>query len=165
MKGAVGCIGPFVFQGLSGRAKMKIALGSDHAGWRLKETVKGHLAAKGLTIKDFGPERAESCDYAEYALKVAVAVAAGEFERGILICGTGLGMSMAANRIKGVRAALCYNEYLARMSRAHNNANVLCLGERVIGEGLALSILDVWLAVDFEGGRHQRRVDIFDQAG
>lgn len=144
---------------------MRILLGSDHAGWNLKTTIKAHLSSKGYQVSDFGPETAESCDYSEYALKVARAVAARECERGILICGTGLGMSMAANRVKGVRAALCSSEYMARMSRAHNDSNILCLGERVIGVGLALSILDAWLGTGFEGGRHQRRLDIFDQVG
>ncbi len=143
---------------------MKIVLGSDHAGWILKEKFKERLVELGYECVDAGPEKALSCDYSEYALKVARAVAAGEFERGVLICGTGLGMSMAANRVKGARAALCCNEFHARMSRAHNNANILCLGERVTGQGLALSILETWLATEFEGGRHQRRVEIFDQA-
>ncbi|MDY6852051.1 MAG: ribose 5-phosphate isomerase B, partial [Thermodesulfobacteriota bacterium] len=131
---------------------MRILIGSDHAGWNLKAAVKAHLSSTGHQVSDAGPEKAESCDYSEYALKVAEAVAAQECERGILICGTGLGMSMAANRVKGVRAALCSNEYMARMSRAHNDSNILCLGERVTGEGLALSILDAWTGTGFEGG-------------
>jgi len=143
---------------------MKIVVGSDHAGWEHKEAIKKHLLEAGHDVTDAGPGQGESCDYSANALKVARAVAGGEAERGILICGTGLGMSMAANRVKGVRAALCTDEYMARMSRAHNNATILCLGQRVIGVGLALSILDAWMATDFEGGRHQRRVDIFDQA-
>ena len=143
---------------------MKIIVGSDHAGWDHKESIKKHLEEKGFAVTDVGPEEPESCDYSANALTLAHVVAAGQFERGILICGTGLGMSMAANRVKGVRAALCTDEYSARMSRAHNNANVLCMGQRVVGIGLALAILDAWLEAEFEGGRHQRRVDIFDRA-
>ncbi len=143
---------------------MSIVIGSDHAGWNLKNAIKEHLEAAGYEVTDVGPDAAESCDYSENALKVARFVADGDYSKGILICGTGLGMSMAANRVHGVRAALCWTEYLARMSRAHNNANVLCLGEWVTGVGLALSILDVWLQTEFEGGRHQRRIDIFDRA-
>ena len=142
---------------------MKIIIGSDHAGLALKAALKTVLEDVGHSVEDAGPETTESTDYSRYALQVARAVASKEFDRGILICGTGLGMSMAANRIRGVRAALCHNEFMARMSRAHNDANVLCLGERVIGLGLALSILDAWIGTDFEGGRHQRRLDIFDQ--
>ncbi|MBW2322607.1 MAG: ribose 5-phosphate isomerase B [Deltaproteobacteria bacterium] len=115
------------------------------------------------SIEDAGPEEAKSCDYPDYGLKVARAVAEGSYEQGILICGTGLGMSMVANRIKGVRAALCQNEFQGRMARAHNNANVLVLGERVLGSDLALSILDAYLETNFEGERHQRRIDLFDQ--
>ncbi|MFH1135937.1 MAG: ribose 5-phosphate isomerase B [Pseudomonadota bacterium] len=143
---------------------MKIVIGSDHAGFFLKENIKNHLEKKGLEVTDLGPEEALGCDYSVKALEAGRAVVQGRAERGILICGTGLGMSMAANRIKGVRAALCTNEYLAKMSRAHNNANILALGERVIGPGLALAIVDAWLETEFEGGRHQRRIDIFDEA-
>ncbi|MEW6265519.1 MAG: ribose 5-phosphate isomerase B [Thermodesulfobacteriota bacterium] len=138
---------------------MKAILGSDHAGFELKAAVKAHLEKRGLAVTDAGTHSTERCDFPVYALKVARAVAAGEFERGILICGTGLGMSMAANRVPGARAALCTTEYQARMSRAHNNANLLCLGQRVIGQGLALAILDVWLETPFEGGRYQQRLD------
>ena len=144
---------------------MKILIGSDHAGLNLKAAVISHLKDQGHDVTDAGPDSADSCDYSEYALQVARAVANGEYERGVLVCGTGMGMSMAANRVKGIRAALCTNEFLARMSRAHNNANVLCLGERNLGQGLALSICDVWMNTEFEGGRHQRRIDIFDQVG
>lgn len=143
---------------------MKVIIGSDHAGWNLKERFKSHLNPAIYAVTDAGPERPESCDYSVYALQVARAVADGIYERGILICGTGLGMSMAANRVKSVRAALCFNEFMARMSRAHNNANILCLGERVIGVDLALAILDAWMETEFEAGRHQRRIDVFDRA-
>lgn len=144
---------------------MKIIIGSDHAGLNLKAALISHLTDQGHDVTDAGPHSAESCDYSNYALQVAHAVADGGYERGILVCGTGMGMSMAANRVNGARAALCTNEFLARMSRAHNNANVLCLGERNLGQGLALSICDAWMNTDFEGGRHQRRIDIFDKAG
>lgn len=144
---------------------MKILIGSDHAGLNLKAALISHLSDAGHDVTDAGPNSTDSCDYSQYALQVARAVADGDYERGILVCGTGLGMSMAANRVKGIRAALCTNEFLARMSRAHNNANILCLGERNLGQGLALSICDTWMETDFEGGRHQRRIDIFDQVG
>lgn len=142
---------------------MKIIVGSDHGGLSIKKLVLERLAEKGVDVTDAGPNTAESCDYPDYAFKVANAVAAGEYDGGVLICGTGLGMSMAANRVPGVRAALCTSEFHARMSRAHNNANVLCLGERTTGPGLALSILDVWLESGFEGGRHLRRIEKIDQ--
>lgn len=143
---------------------MKLAVGSDHGGFNFKQLIKTHLTDAGHEVVDFGPEKQECCDYPEFGLKVARSVAAEEFDQGILICGTGLGMSMTANRVKGVRAALCSNEFMARMARNHNNANVLVLGERVIGSDLALSIVDAYLNADFEGGRHQRRIDLFDYA-
>ena len=139
-----------------------IAIGCDHGGYALKQEVMRHLDELGLAYKDFGTYSEESCDYPIYGEAVARAVAGGECERGILICGTGIGMSMAANRIPGIRAALCLNEYLARMTRLHNDANVLCLGERVIGQGLAASIVDAFMDTAFEGGRHQRRVDLIE---
>ncbi|MBW2621945.1 MAG: ribose 5-phosphate isomerase B [Deltaproteobacteria bacterium] len=142
---------------------MKIIVGSDHAGFNFKEMILACLDEHGHTVSDAGPEDKSSCDYPDYAFKVARAVANGQFDRGVLICGTGLGMSYAANRVKGVRAALCMNEYQARMSRAHNNANILVLGERAVGPDVALSMLEVWLETEFEGGRHQRRVELFDQ--
>ena len=142
---------------------MKVVIASDHAGLNLKTVVRNHLSDQAVEVTDLGPETPESVDYSSYALTLARSVAGHEYDLGILICGTGLGMSMAANRVSGVRAALCLNEYMARMARAHNNANVLCLGERVIGQGLALAIVDAWLTTEFEGGRHQRRIDIFDR--
>ncbi len=141
---------------------MKIALACDHAGRRLKAAVLEHLTNQGLAVEDMGPPDAlERVDYPDYATAVATAVAAGRFDLGILICGTGTGMAMAANRIRGVRAASCDHEFLARMARAHNNANILALGERVVGEGLALAIVEVFLATAYEGGRHQARLDKF----
>lgn len=142
---------------------MKIITGSDHGGYNLKRIINEHMAAKGHQVMNAGTDTGDSCDYSHYALIVARSVAAGEYDRGILVCGTGLGMSMAANRIGGIRAALCLNEYMARMARAHNNANILCLGERTTGDQLALSIVDAWLEAEFEGGRHERRINLFDR--
>lgn len=137
---------------------MKIALGSDHGGYNLKEQIKKYLAEKGIEFKDFGTNSTDSCDYPEFAFSVANAVANREFDRGILICGTGIGVSIAANKVKGIRAALCSDTFSARMSREHNDANILCLGERVIGVGLAIDILETWLKTGFSGGRHQVRI-------
>jgi ribose 5-phosphate isomerase B len=142
---------------------MNIVIGSDHAGFRLKELVKSHLERRGHRVEDAGPSAPESCDYPVYGLKVARRVASGAYEQGVLICGTGLGMSMAANRVRGARAALCTSEFQARMARAHNDANILVLGERVVGSELALAILDAYLETRFEGGRHERRVALLDQ--
>jgi ribose 5-phosphate isomerase B len=139
-----------------------VFLGSDHAGLELKAMVAAHLAAAGHTVVDLGPSEAKSVDYPDFAKAVCAKVLETPGAAGILICGTGIGMSMAANRIPGIRAALCGNEYLARMTRLHNDANVLCLGERVIGQGLAASIVDVFMDTAFEGGRHQRRVDLIE---
>jgi ribose 5-phosphate isomerase B len=138
-----------------------VVIGSDHAGVLLKKLLADHLAAAGHTVVDVGPADAKSVDYPLYAASVCDAVLA-QNALGILICGTGLGMSMTANRRPGIRAALCCNEFMARMARLHNDANVLCLGERVTGQGLALSITDAFLAAAFEGGRHQRRLDLME---
>lgn len=149
-------------EGASGKG-MKIIMGSDHAGFGLKEACKKHLEDAGAYhIYDAGVFSRDSSDYPKVAHRVAQAVSRGEYARGILICGSGLGMSMAANRHRGVRAALCHNIYSARLSRLHNDANILAMGERVLGEGLALEILDVFLDTAFEGGRHQRRVEQID---
>jgi len=139
---------------------MKLAIASDHAGLALKASIVDHLRAKGHDVEDLGPHAADSVDYPSFAVPVAQGVASGRFDRGILICGTGMGMSIAANKVRGVRAALCTSELVARMSRAHNDANVLCLGERITGGGLALAITDAFVDGPFEGGRHQRRVDL-----
>lgn len=139
-----------------------ILVGSDHAGFALKELVKKRLAVLGFEAEDVGCFSEASCDYPIFARDLCEKIQQNVAKKGVLICGTGLGMSMAANRFKGVRAALCANEYHARMSRAHNDSNVLCLGARVLGRDLALSILEVWLATEFEGGRHQGRVDIIE---
>ncbi|NPA12443.1 MAG: ribose 5-phosphate isomerase B [Aquificae bacterium] len=139
---------------------MRIAIGSDHAGFDYKEIVKKHLQEKGFEVIDKGTFSKESVDYPVYGEAVGRAVAEGEADRGIVICGTGIGISIAANKVKGVRAALCTNEYMARMSRKHNNANVLSFGARVLGIDVALGIVDVFLSTDFEGGRHERRVNL-----
>lgn len=141
---------------------MKIAIGADHAGFELKEHIKLYLSGMGHQVEDYGTNSADSCDYPDLARPVAEAVSHGKAERGVLICGAGLGMSMAANKIKFVRAALCSEPYSARMSRQHNDANVLCMGARMIGIGMAEEILKEFLNTEFEGGRHQRRIEKID---
>ncbi|WP_434564764.1 ribose 5-phosphate isomerase B [Thermoanaerobacterium thermosaccharolyticum] len=136
-----------------------IAIGSDHGGYELKEAIKKHLDEKGIEYKDFGTFSEESVDYPDYALKVAEAVASGQFEKGILLCGTGVGISIAANKVPGVRAANVSDAFSARYSKEHNNANVLCMGGRVVGPGLAAILVDEWLNAEFQGGRHQKRLD------
>jgi ribose 5-phosphate isomerase B len=136
-----------------------ILIGSDHAGFSLKTFLKEVMEQDGLQVVDVGCAADISCDYPDYAHLLCERIQSGEASRGVLICGTGLGMSMAANRFRGIRAALCTSEYQARMSRAHNDANVLILGGRVTGVEIALSILRTWLETSFEGGRHQRRID------
>ena len=135
-----------------------IAIGSDHGGFALKQEIMKHLEEKGLEYKDFGTYNEESCDYPVYGAAVARAVANGECDRGILICGTGIGISIAANKIEGIRAANCTDCYMAEMTRRHNDANILALGARVVGSGLALKIVDTFLETGFEGGRHAKRV-------
>ncbi len=136
-----------------------ILIGSDHAGFSLKNFLKEVMEQDGLQVVDVGCAADISCDYPDYARLLCERIQSGEAARGVLICGTGLGMSMAANRFRGIRAALCTSEYQARMSRAHNDANVLIIGGRVTGVEMALSILRTWLETSFEGGRHQRRID------
>lgn len=143
--------------------KIKIAIGSDHGGFGYKASIIKALQVKGYDIVDMGTYSPQSCDYPIIAKKVARAVAKGDFEKGILVCGTGIGMSMAANKVKGIRAAVCGDTFSARATRAHNNANILCLGQRVVGEGLALDIVDIWLTTKFEGGRHERRVNMIEE--
>ncbi|MGQ9557634.1 MAG: ribose 5-phosphate isomerase B [Desulfurispora sp.] len=138
---------------------MKIAIAADHGGFRLKQEIVRYLEQQGYQYKDFGTYSEEAVDYPDYALPVARAVAAGQFDRGIICCGTGIGVCIVANKVPGVRAALCHDTFSARASREHNNANVLTLGERVIGTGLALQIVETWLNSQFAGGRHARRVD------
>ena len=140
---------------------MKIAIGSDHGGYLLKQTIVEQLTGLGHDVDDVGCFGPESVNYPDYARQVCEWIEEGRVEVGILICGTGLGMSMAANRFPQVRAALCHEPFSARMSREHNNANVLCLGERVTGSGLAKDIVAVWLTTPFAGGRHQQRIEQF----
>ncbi len=137
----------------------KVIFGSDHAGLILRAVAIRVAREKGLEVEDLGPFSADSVDYPDYARAVAEAVASGQARFGVLVCGTGIGMSISANKVKGVRAAHCTTEYEARMARAHNDANVLCLGERVLGVGQAGAVVATFLAQPFEGGRHQRRVD------
>lgn len=136
-----------------------IALGCDHGGYALMQAVKKHLDELNLEYRDFGTYSEDSCDYPDYAEPAANAVASGECEKGILICGTGIGISIAANKVKGIRAALCSDCFSAEATRRHNDANMLAMGARVLGEGLALKIVDTFLTTPFDGGRHQRRIE------
>jgi len=137
----------------------RIIAGSDHAGLRLRAEAVRIAREKGFEVEDLGPFAGDSVDYPDYARRVAEAIAAGRARFGLLVCGTGIGMSIAANKVQGVRAALCGSEFEARMARAHNDANVLCLGERVLGAGLAGAVVAAFLEQAFEGGRHQQRLD------
>lgn len=136
-----------------------IAIASDHGGYGLKEHIKAYLAAKGITCEDFGTDSAESCDYPVFGAAAARAVAEGRCERGIVICTTGIGISIAANKVNGVRCALCAEPLSAEMARRHNDANMLAMGAGLVGPNLATRIVEVFLNTPFEGGRHQRRVD------
>lgn len=141
---------------------MKIAIGSDHAGFPMKERIRSLLVSTGHDVEDMGTHSLESVHYPVIAKQVARSVASGKNERGILVCGTGIGMCMAANRVPGIRAALCHDVYTARMSREHNDSNILCLGGRVIGQGLAEEMVKVWIGTPFAGGRHAERIAMFD---
>jgi ribose 5-phosphate isomerase B len=141
---------------------LPVAIASDHGGFRLKDHLKGLLDKWGWKTEDLGTNGPDSVDYPEFGARLSRGVAAGKYCLGVLVCGTGLGMSMTANRYRGVRAALCTSEYMARMARAHNDANVLCLGERVLGLGLAEDILKTFLDGEFEGGRHARRIQAIE---
>jgi len=141
---------------------MKIALAADHGGFELKEKIKEHLQQKGIEFLDLGCNAEASVDYPDYGRACGEAVMRGDAERGIVVCGTGIGISIAANKVKGIRCALCTSLFMAEMSRKHNNANMLALGGRILETELALSIVDMWLTTEFEGGRHQRRVDLLD---
>ena len=141
---------------------MKIAIGADHGGYPLKDAVIAHLKKNGYECMDFGCYSPERCDYPVYGEKVARAVAGGECDLGVLICGTGIGISLAANRVKGIRAAVCSEPYSAQLTREHNNANIICFGARVVGEGTALMIVDSFLNAKFMGGRHAERVAMLD---
>ncbi|NLT46930.1 MAG: ribose 5-phosphate isomerase B [Clostridiales bacterium] len=142
---------------------MKLALAADHGGYELKELIIGYLSNRDdLELIDLGTNSCDSVDYPKYGRECAELVAAGQADRGIVFCGTGIGISIAANRIKGVRCALATNVFMAEMSRKHNNANMLALGGRVLSPEEAIAIVDVWLSTEFEGGRHQRRIDLLD---
>jgi ribose 5-phosphate isomerase B len=141
---------------------MKIMMACDHAGLELKQKLKRHLLGLQGDVEDIGTHDGNSVDYPEYAARVARAVASGEVDRGILVCGSGIGMCMTANRFRGVRAVQVSEPFSARMSRRHNDSNVLCLGGRFIGEALAVEILDTWLLEPFDGGRHQKRLDLIE---
>ena len=138
---------------------MKISMGSDHAGFPLKEHLKAYLTAQGHEVTDFGTHSTESCDYPDFGAPAAQALARGEVDRAVLVCSTGIGISMTANKIRGVRCALCSEPLSAELTRRHNNANCLALGGNLIGPGMAETIVDVFLNTPFDGGRHQRRVD------
>ena len=141
---------------------MRIIIGADHAGYPMKEKVKAFLQDRGITVEDVGTHSDKSVDYTDFGKAVARKVSDGSFQRGILICGTGLGMSMVANRFPGVRAALANDLFSAIMSRRHNDSNVLAMGGRLIGDALALQLVEAWLETPFEGGRHQRRLEKMD---
>ena len=138
---------------------MKIAIGCDHGALALKNAVKAHLEKKGYEVCDYGTYTLDSCDYPDFAEKAAKAVASGECEKGIVMCTTGIGISIAANKVKGIRCALLSDVMSARLTRQHNDTNMMAIGAGVVGEMLALEIIDTWLGTEFEGGRHQRRVD------
>ena len=137
-----------------------LAIACDHGGYAYKQTIMQHLADREIEYRDFGTFSPDSCDYPDYAQPVAKAVASGECEKGILICGTGIGMSIAANKVRGIRAAVCGDSFSARATREHNDANILCLGGRVIGQGLACMMADLFLTTEFIGAQHTRRLDM-----
>jgi ribose 5-phosphate isomerase B len=137
----------------------KLAIASDHAGFELKESIVAFLHTMGVELKDFGPKNSDRVDYPDYGITIAKAIQEKKIERGILICGTGVGMSIVVNRFPGIRGTLCADLYTAKMCREHNDSNILIMGGRVIGKGLAEEIVDTWLNTSFEGGRHQKRLD------
>ncbi len=143
-------------------SEKRIIIGCDHGGLNLKNKVVEHLKEICYEVEDVGTYTTESVDYPIYAKKVAHAVADGKYEKGIIICGTGIGVSIVANKVKGIRASLCGDTFSAKATRQHNNSNILCMGERVIGAGLALDIVDIWLTTEYEGGRHQKRIDMME---
>jgi len=142
-----------------------IIIGSDHAAFDMKNCIKDYLTKLNITVEDVGAYNTESVDYPVYAKKVAQLVSSGTYEKGILLCGTGIGMSLVANRFKNIRAALCNDLFSAKMSRVHNDSNILVMGARVIGDVLAKEIVSVWLQTSFEGGRHQNRLNLFNALG
>lgn len=142
---------------------MKIGIGNDHVAVEMKNEIKKYLEEKGHIVLDYGTDSTERCDYPIYGVKVARAVVSSKVDRGILICGTGVGISLAANKVKGIRAVVCSEPYSAVLSRQHNNTNILAFGARVIGTELAKMIVDSWLNAEFEGGRHQKRIDMLTE--
>lgn len=145
-------------------SKLTVAIGSDHAGYAYKQAIIAHLEGQGYSVKDYGTNSNESCDYPDFIRPVALAVAAGEFDRGIVLGGSGNGEAIVANRVKGIRCGLCWNEQVAIWNRSHNDGNVLSLGERTVSKDEALHIVDTWLNTAFDGGRHQARIDKIDIA-
>ncbi len=141
----------------------KLAIASDHAGFELKETIIAFLQNKGLSLEDFGPVNSDRVDYPDYGISIARAIQEKKIDRGIVICGTGVGMSIVVNRFPGIRGTLCSDLYTAKMCREHNDSNILIMGGRVIGKGLAEEIVDTWLSTPFEGGRHQKRLDKIEE--
>lgn len=137
---------------------MKIAMACDHGGLRLKNVLKADLEKNGHEVEDFGTYTEDSCDYPDFAAQAAKAVASGQCDRGVVVCGTGIGVSITANKVKGIRCALCHDVFSAKATRQHNDSNMLAMGQRVIGEGLALEILHAWMSNDYEGGRHDARI-------
>lgn len=146
-----------------GEEKTAIIIGCDHAAYPLKEKVKRYLIENGIDVEDAGTHSEDSVDYPDFAIQVASQVSSGKFKRGILICGTGIGMSMVANKFPHVRAALCNDLFSAKMGRVHNDANILAMGARVMGDALALEVVNVWMNTPFDGGRHQTRLNKFDK--
>lgn len=138
---------------------MKIAMACDHGGLRLKNVLKEYLLDNGYEVEDFGTNSEDSCDYPDYAGKAAKAVASGACDKGVVVCGTGIGVSITANKVNGIRCALCHDVFSAKATRAHNDSNMIAMGQRVVGEGLALEILKAWLSTEFEGGRHVQRIE------
>ena len=138
---------------------MKIAMACDHGELRLKNVLKEYLLDNGYEVEDFGTNSEDSCDYPDYAGKAAKAVASGACDKGVVVCGTGIGVSITANKVNGIRCALCHDVFSAKATRAHNDSNMIAMGQRVIGEGLALEILKAWLSTEFEGGRHIQRIE------
>lgn len=162
---AVGCTCDLDTEKKMDKNTTAIIMGSDHAAYALKEKIKAYIIENGIDVEDVGTHSEDSVDYPDIGIKVASAVSTGKFNRGILLCGSGIGMSMVANRFPGVRAALCTDLFSAIMSRRHNNANILVLGGRITGEGLALEMVRSWLETPFDGGRHQSRIEKFDLMG
>lgn len=138
---------------------MKIAVACDHGGLRLKNVLIDEMKKQGYEVVDYGTYTEDSCDYPDYASKAAKAVASGECEKGVIVCGTGIGVSITCNKVDGIRCALCHDVFSAKATRAHNDTNMIAMGQRVIGEGLAVEILNAWLHTDFEGGRHVKRIE------